>query len=281
MVLPKPHKKHYTLKEIAKELGWKVRDVLSYGEQGLLELCFDWNNEYDSIYYDLRPADREGLQPLSKTNIARVIQQTAIVQDCTPYCLRAEDALNRILAVSHEEWSRFKDFCLSPLGGAFGLDDNQIDNAELLKDFSVGSTQNSNEPAKKNPIPDKDRITSTTPFTQAIEKMYRHYYDKGEYDLIKPDYVDAFIQKMGKLLKKENIPHPTDEMELIKYLAVRIKSVKKSYGAWEITTEEIELPAKRLVKNTAESTSYDKDKVTKKLCLLRKKYPIPCTIPIP
>ena len=141
------------------------------------------------------------------------------------------------------------------------------------------STQNSNEPS--NPIPDKDRITSTIPFNQAIEKMYRHYYNKGEYNFIAPDYVGAFIQTMSDLLKKETSPHPDDEKELINYLAEHIKTVKKVLGAWKITTQEMKFPAKGCFINTAESTSYDKDKVSKKLCLLRKKYPIPCTIPIP
>lgn len=126
---------------------------------------------------------------------------------------------------------------------------------------------------------DKDRITSTstTPFTQAIEKMYQHYHEKEEYSFLVPGYVDAFIQQMSGLLKKEERPHIQNEIELklIKYLAVRIKSVKKVSGAWQITTQEIELIAKRGCKNTAESTPYDKDKVSKKLCLLRKKYPIP------
>jgi uncharacterized protein YifE (UPF0438 family) len=156
-------------------------------------------------------------------------------------------------------------------------------NAELLasKDLPISGTQDSKTPATKKPIPDKDRITSTIPFNQAIEKMYRHYYDKGEYDFIRADYVDAFIQKMGELRNKENIPHPEDEKELINYLAERIKTVKKVSGAWKITIQEIELPAKRGFKNTAELKTYDIVKVTKKLCRLREKYPIPCTIPIP
>jgi hypothetical protein len=130
-------------------------------------------------------------------------------------------------------------------------------------------------------IPDEDRITSTTPFTQAIEKMYRHYYDKGECDFIKPDYVDAFIQKMKELVSKEEIPHPKDEMELISYLSERIEKVKKTNGRWKITVREKEMIVKRGCTMTVNSETCDKDKVTKKLCLLRKKYPLPCTIPIP
>jgi len=136
-------------------------------------------------------------------------------------------------------------------------------------------------PDPSKPIPDKDRITSTTPFTQAIEKMYRHYYNKGEYNFIRADYVDAFIQKMGELRNQENIPHPKDEMELISYLAEHIKSVKKSYGAWKITIEEKEIPAKRCFTTTANPDTYDEKAVSKKLCQLRIKHPIHCTIPTP
>ncbi len=150
-----------------------------------------------------------------------------------------------------------------------------------IKAWFADDTQNSNDPAKKKHIPDEDRITSTGTLNQAIEKMYRHYYDKGEYDFIKPDYIDAFIQKMNDLIKKENITCLEDEKELINYLAERIKTVKKSYGAWKITTEDRSLPARRDAANIASSDSYDIKDVTKKLCLLRIKYPIPCTIPIP
>lgn len=130
-------------------------------------------------------------------------------------------------------------------------------------------------------IADNNRIASAIPFNQAIEKMYRHYHERHEYDLIRPDYVDAFIQKMGELLKKEGTPHPEDEMELINYLAVRIKEVKKEFRAWKITIQEIEVRTKSGLKTAAALGSYAKKEVTKKLCLLRKKHPIPCTIPIP
>jgi hypothetical protein len=128
---------------------------------------------------------------------------------------------------------------------------------------------------------DKDRITSTKPFTQAIEKMYRHYHEKKEYSFLVPDYVDAFIQQMSGLLKKEESPHIQNEMELINYLAKRIRKVKKVTGEWKIITEEFEKNSTGNNKTTLSSITYDVEHVSKKLCLLRKDYPIPCTIPIP
>jgi len=127
----------------------------------------------------------------------------------------------------------------------------------------------------------KDQITSTTPFTQAIERMYRHYYEKNKYSFLEPDYLDAFIQKMSDLLKEEASQNKSDESELKHYLSERIKLVRKSNNIWKITIQEMELPGKRGFINTAKATSYGKEKVTKKLCLLRKKYPIPRTIPTP
>jgi hypothetical protein len=128
---------------------------------------------------------------------------------------------------------------------------------------------------------EKSPIASTTAITQAIEKMYRYYYDKEEYDLIRPNYVDAFIQKMSDLVKAENIPSEQDEKELKNYLAERIKWVKKPYGVWKITTQERHLPAKRQVKKIEKSLTYEKKTVSKSLCRLRKIYEIQLTIPVP
>lgn len=122
---------------------------------------------------------------------------------------------------------------------------------------------------------DKDRITSTGPFTQAIEKMYRHYYEKGEYSFLVPDYVDAFIMKLSDLLKKEESPHIQNEMELINYLAERIKKVKKVTGEWTIITEEREKSNTGKNITTVPSRTYAAKHVTRKLFDLRKKYPTP------
>ncbi|KAF0188490.1 MAG: hypothetical protein FD168_1603 [Desulfobulbaceae bacterium] len=128
---------------------------------------------------------------------------------------------------------------------------------------------------------EKSPISSTTPITQAIEKMYRYYFDKKEYDLIRPKYVDAFILKMSDLVKAEDIPSEQDEKELKNYLAERIKTVSKDRRDWKITTQERHLPAKKQVKKIEESTIYKRITVSKSLCRLREKYKIPLTIPVP
>jgi len=134
---------------------------------------------------------------------------------------------------------------------------------------------------------DKDRITSTTSFNQAIEKMYRYYYEKNEYSFLGPDYIVAFIQKMRWHLNQEGIPNQTDDinqegipnqtddMELTSFIDERIEKIKKVDGSWVITTQEREKKGHGKKKITECSSSYYMKNVSKKLFYLRKKYPIP------
>ncbi len=127
-----------------------------------------------------------------------------------------------------------------------------------------------------------ERIESKTPLNQAIEKLYRYYHNKGEYDVLMVDRVDDFIRKLDEIIKRDRNPGTEGNIEPSNYVLERIGNITiKKNGTVKITTTSMELDGPSGSKIRHDQKSYDKMPVTKKLCSLRKKYPIPEQIPVP
>jgi len=123
--------------------------------------------------------------------------------------------------------------------------------------------------------PDKDRIESKTPFTQAIEKVYRHLHDRGEFDALRDGSIDDFIKKLADIVKRDQIPG-SEHSDLSSYVRARISKVTiKKNGALTITTDDFDRPGPSATTNMRATENYEKIALSKKLCRLRKKYSIP------
>lgn len=119
-------------------------------------------------------------------------------------------------------------------------------------------------------------VEAKTPFYQAIEKLYRYLYDRKEYDALKPECVNDFIKVLDGVIKQDGGRGGEFDNSLVDYIAERIEKVKFSRnGGTSITTTEIETEGPNGSKNIHKANTYKKLEVTKKLCLLRKRYSLP------
>ncbi|MBV5306439.1 MAG: hypothetical protein J0652_07085 [Desulfobulbaceae bacterium] len=146
---------------------------------------------------------------------------------------------------------------------------------EMKPAFLFGDVGEVERFEKVTDAPAPREVESKTPFTQAIERLYRDLYDQNKYDALKRNCVDDFIKVLDSVIKQDKHNGVEFDNGLVNYIAERVAKVKFSKnGTATITTTDMEIDGPNGSKINHKPKTCEKLLVTKKLCQLRKKYPI-------
>jgi len=274
----------YTLEDLAKKWNKSENDILRMAINNEIVLSAWWEgainiHEYDddkrSFFYSSRPFI--GFFPISGYYVMKILanRQPVLIHE-----FHCEGRPWYFATNSHDSGKEGPYTTVNLTRSDICITTEEVEASSAKRKQLTTIVTSKNKPAIGNGLvsrpaappetADKDRLTSTTPFTQAIEKMYQHYYDRGEYDVIRPKHVASLILRMQELINKDltnekYITQSDDVMELIDYLAVRIESVRKLSGKWEILSKDSTNNSNKRRKSYVPSCTYPMKDVTKKL----------------
>jgi len=154
--------------------------------------------------------------------------------------------------------------------GLFSM--SQIERIESEDGFvSVSIVSNSEtKPAAQNTPHDKGGRPQS-PLTEAVEKAYLHFLDKGDVAILQPGNIRSFLKNFKLLANDEDLTVGLGNWNVSTYIAERIKEVKiPRAGKCSVVTQDRKERGK-----INQGKRYNQDAIAKKLTNLRKKYPLP------
>jgi hypothetical protein len=106
-----------------------------------------------------------------------------------------------------------------------------------------------------------------TPFTEAIEFTYSHFWEQGNTEILRPKKIRDFLIRL-----KEMCDERSDKYN--EYVSERICEVKMSPSDCFVRTAEQIIITNQSIEKTIKSRKYKKQDVAKRLSDMRKKQPI-------
>jgi hypothetical protein len=126
--------------------------------------------------------------------------------------------------------------------------------------------------AADNPEPpktsQKKRTKPPEALTEAVEYVFKILHDEGNTEILKPKSIHEFLRRFKDFAEEKG------NRNLHSYVSERIKTVNLSDDYDTVITKERVVKVLGKGNFTEESRTYNKQRISRRLCDLRKKYPL-------